>query len=240
MSTEALFSQLKALASSFPVMRYDAPVSEERHRWFGRAYALVSETLGIAAELEFKAAQRHLGSMSYHEAGVKEITGLIYRAIAVLELDLPAGAQGAFIPAGNVFDATSAVSKIFAGASKDLLIVDPYLDEKILTNFAQFANEGTSIRLLGDAASVKGSLAPASNAWAAQFGKKRPLSVRLAAARSLHDRLIMVDGVDVWTVGQSFNALASRAPTSFNKADVETAALKVAAFGDIWNSALAL
>jgi hypothetical protein len=41
----------------------------------------------------------------------------------------------------------------------------------------------------------------------------------------------------VWTIGQSFNALAVRAPTSFVRSDPETAALKVRAYGeDIWNN----
>jgi hypothetical protein len=32
---------------------------------------------------------------------------------------------------------------------------------------------------------------------------------------------MMIDNEDVWSVGQSFNALAARAPTSFTKADAE-------------------
>jgi hypothetical protein len=49
---------------------------------------------------------------------------------------MPAPFEGAFIPAGNTFDAMTAVTKIFARAKAELLIVDPYLDEKILTEFA--------------------------------------------------------------------------------------------------------
>ena len=157
--------------------------------------------------------------------------------LAVVELELPASAQGAFIPAGSTFDAMAAVSKIFASATKDLLVVDPYFDEKILIEFAQFAQESVAVRLLGDEAGVKGTLNPAVKSWKNQFGNKRPLSVRLAPPRSLHDRLILIDGLQVWTVGQSFNALAARAPTSFNKSDDDTAALKLRAFGDIWGAA---
>jgi len=40
--------------------------------------------------------------------------------------------------------------------------------------------------------------------------------------RSLHDRSISIDGLQIWTVGQSFNALAARVPTSFNKSDEDT------------------
>jgi hypothetical protein len=61
---------------------------------------------------------------------------LFYRALAALETMMPAPFEGAFIPAGNTFDAMTAVTKIFARAKAELLIVDPYLDEKILTEFA--------------------------------------------------------------------------------------------------------
>jgi hypothetical protein len=55
-----------------------------------------------------------------------------------------------------------------------------------------------------------------------------------------HDREIIVDGVDVFVLGQSFNALAERAHTSIVRADAETAALKVAAYRDIWQKATTL
>jgi hypothetical protein len=53
----------------------------------------------------------------------------------------------------------------------------------------------------------------------------------------LHDRLVVVDGTSVWTVGQSFNKLAVRAPTSFVKIGADTAELKIRAHRDIWNNA---
>jgi hypothetical protein len=51
--------------------------------------------------------------------------------LAVVEVELPASSAGAFIPTGNTFDALAAVIKIFALAKTELLVVDPYLDEKI-------------------------------------------------------------------------------------------------------------
>jgi hypothetical protein len=203
----------------------------------GRAAALIQNALGATGAVRLRAEQQNLKSDIFGPEAANDIMGLLYEALAVVELELPASAQGAFIPAGNTFDAMAAVSKIFASAAKDLLVVDPYFDEKILTDFMQFANEGVTVRLLGDAAGVKGTLHPAVKSWTTQFGAKRPIAVRLAPPRSLHDRLIMIDHTQVWTLGQSFNALAARAPTSFNKSDDDTAALKLRAFGDIWQAA---
>jgi hypothetical protein len=129
------------------------------------------------------------------------------------------------------------VAKIFALARAELLIVDPYLDEKILTEFASLASARVTLKLLCDAAGYKETLTPALKKWVQQYGAMRPVEVKIAPARTLHDRLVAVDRTLVWTVGQSFNALAARAPTSFVKSDPETTTLKIRAYEEIWNNA---
>lgn len=62
--------------------------------------------------------------------------------MAKLELRLPAEAQGAFIPAGGVFDGFQAVLKAMGTAQKDVLIVDPYADDKLISDFVPLAPEG--------------------------------------------------------------------------------------------------
>ena len=52
--------------------------------------------------------------------------------------------------------------------------------------------------------------------------------------------MILVDGRDAYVLGQSFNALAVRAPSSIVRADGETSAMKVAAYVDIWAKASAI
>jgi PLD-like domain len=235
LSAEAAYSQLRALIASAPDL-YSTQRTPDTQKWMGRVSALIQDTLGVSGKLTLSGYQNHLRSDIFGPEAASNIMGLLYEALAVVELELPAKAQGAFIPAGNAFDALSAVAKIFASARKDLLVVDPYLDEKILIEFAQLASEGVNIRLLSDSSGVKPTLATAAAKWKQQFPSTRPIQVRLAAARSLHDRLVLVDGGDVWTVGQSFNKLAARAPTSFGKVDDETARLKVVAYDDIWNA----
>jgi hypothetical protein len=233
----ALYGELRALSETFPDLNYQASATDDRHRWMGRARALVCEAIGPAAELEFKSAQDKLDTTTGHENGVEGIKTLVFNALATVELELPAGQRGAFIPAGNVFDAMAAVAKIFSGATTDLLIVDPYLDEKFLTDFAQLVSEPIPLRLLRDTHQLKASLAPMAGTWTKQHGVRRPLEIRLADARTLHDRLIIVDKKAVWNVGQSFNNLAGRAPTSFTKTDPDTSELKINAYEAIWASA---
>jgi hypothetical protein len=235
MSAEALYAQLVRLIEEMPNLQATGRISFETHRWLGRAHALVVEAEGMTAELEFK---HHRNTWEqYREAGAERMTGVIYRALATVETELPGSFSGAFIPAGNTFDAMAAISRIFASAKAELLIVDPYLDEKILTEFALLAPAGVKLRLLCDAAGYKQTLVPALKKWTQQNGATRPVEGKIAPARTLHDRLVAVDRTSVWTVGQSFNALAARAPTSFGKNDPETAALKVRAYEDIWSNA---
>jgi hypothetical protein len=57
------------------------------------------------------------------------------------------------------------------------------------------------VRLLADQADYKKSLKPAAERWVQQFGQTRPLSVRLAAAKTLQRRKIEIamlpDDLDV-------------------------------------------
>jgi hypothetical protein len=65
----------------------------------------------------------------------------------------------------------------------------------------------------------------------------RPVSVRLASPRALHDRAIFVDNVKAWAVTQSLKDLAKRSPAEIVRAD-DTASLKIAAYEAIWLSAI--
>src|SRR6185503_1246181 len=132
LTAEAAHGQLKALISSAPADMYHAQRTPEGQQWIGRVAALIKETLDSAGAANLATQRNHLKSDIFAPAAAVDNMGLLYEALAVVELELPASAQGAFIPAGSTFDAMAAVSKIFASAAKDLLVVDPYFDEKIL------------------------------------------------------------------------------------------------------------
>ena len=56
-------------------------------------------------------------------------------------------------------------------ATNDILIVDPYLDEKVLTEFALLTPAKVAIRLLTDAGSHKASLLPAIKHFNSNMGR---------------------------------------------------------------------
>jgi hypothetical protein len=91
------------------------------------------------------------------------------------------------------------------------MMLDAYASEKIL-DFALLAPEGVMVRILADERSYKKPLKPATDRWHQQEAARRPLEVRLAAPGTMHDRAIIIDGITVYTLGQSFNSLAEQGP----------------------------
>jgi hypothetical protein len=220
LTPEALYSQLGSLVAEMPDLAH-GPITPEMNRWMGRAIALVEAIADRADVLTLRVACQNLDSV-IRAVNAQTIASIVYSALAKAELIAPAAAQGAFIAAGHTFDAFAAVGKVVATAKKDVLMVDPYADEKVLTDYAILAPEKITVRILADQADHKKSLKPAAERWVQQIGSARPLSVRLAPAKALHDRLIVVDGNTAWTLGQSFNKLAERAHTSLVRMDPES------------------
>jgi hypothetical protein len=240
-SNEALYHQLVRLRDEMPGSSHDV-ATRDGAKWLARAVALVDAT-GFTAELATLRAQiQTLWTAPGHNvyAPVQAIATTFETVIAKLELLLPAEAQGAFILAGGLFDAFQAVSKAVSSAASDVLWVDPYADEKLIADFATLVPERVRVRVLSDSATVWPSLRPAAERWTAQYQQDRPLEVRLAPAKTLHDRLIVTDESAAWVIGQSFKDLAKRAHTSLVRTDQELAGLKIAAYKDIWTAATPL
>ncbi len=114
------------------------------------------------------------------------------------------------------------------------------MDEKAVTDFAPLIASGITIRLLSDAQSSKPTLGPAAKRWAIQYGSAHPLESRLAAARSLHDRLIVIDGQEAWVLTQSLKDFAVRAPASIIRVDRQIAEMKIGAYEALWLGAQAI
>jgi hypothetical protein len=237
MAPEALYAQLGELIRTMPDLDAAGAISDDTHKWLGRAYVLVDATKVIGDAIALKFASEQLLSPTFGNGEAAKIRGIVYRAFAVAESRAPASAQGAFIAAGNVFDAMARIGKVLGTASRDVLMIDPYMDVKALTDFAVQIPEGVTVRLLADQHDAKESLRPGVERWRSQHGGTRPLVAKLSRPRTLHDRAILVDGTGAWVLTQSFNAFAARAHGLISRVDSETAALKISAYEDLWDSA---
>jgi hypothetical protein len=233
-SAQSLYVQLGRMAENMPDL--SDPLGSAIVQWLGRAQTLINE-LDSSEGLRFRNETDSLlnADLDRHQYAAR--VGLIFfRALTTAELRAPAASQGAFIPAGNVFDAQVEIGKLLADAKQEVWIIDPYLDEKALTDFAILGPENIPVRLLADEAAYKPTLPSASQRWVQQYAGARPLETRLSPPRKLHDRLLVIDTKDIWILTQSLNAFAARAPASIVRADQEMAVLKLAAYQDIWNT----
>lgn len=211
----------------------------EIQKWIGMAHAYAEEMNDPISAGKIGAMANLVTISGPNTVVVHQVLGVLYKMLATAEVKAPSSAQGAFIPAGNSFDAMAAVGKILSEASTSALIVDPYMDEKALTDFALLAKECVAIMLLTDSASVKQSLAPAAKRWKTQYDTTRPLTLKTAAnPRSLHDRLIITDDAKIWTLTQSLNAFAARSPASIVRIDGDAVPLKLAAYRDFWSNGI--
>lgn len=106
------------------------------------------------------------------------------------------------------FEAFQGIGKVLTTATRHVLLVDPYMDATVLTDFLPMVQEGVSSRLLADESSVKDSLEPGGRRWISQHGAIRPLQIRVTSPRKPHDRLIIIDGKDSWILTQSLKDFA--------------------------------
>ncbi len=111
------------------------------------------------------------------------------------------------------------------------------MDDRALSDFLLMVPEGVPIRLLSDQFYLKPTLRTASERWQQQYAAKRPLTIKIATPRALHDRLIIIDGGTVYISTQSLNALAVRSPASVMRTDVEMGQLRIKAYQLIWDNA---
>jgi hypothetical protein len=230
----SLYMQLSRLLATMPDLNVHQ-LTEAEHQWLGKLDALLTAGGDLVNLATLRAKVDFLGFTPATRAKtVQEITIILHRALAAAELNAPVDVAGAFIPAGNAFDAMAAVGKVLTIAKQSALIVDAYMDEKTLTDFAPLANEGVAIQLLADEQRHKVTLRSAQTRWGTQWGARRPLEIRLASAGTLHDRLIVVDGAQAWVLTQSLNAFAVRSPATIARVDPETSALKIPAYAEIW------
>jgi hypothetical protein len=242
-SPEELYLRLGQLIAEMPDLTLIQPLTTDNAKWLGRAMALLNAAGDMLGLVEVKNAVGYLNDPSRNRHYVDQIILTLYAALAKAELAVPAGLQGSFIPAKSPYDALLAVGRILETAASDIFLLDAYADEKIL-EYARIAPVGVTIRVLADDFQYGRSrmaLKPAADLWRQQFTDTRPLEVRLAAPKSMHDRAIFIDRGTAWIVQQSFNALATRSPTTLVKVtEPEILVPKLAAYEIMWATATVL
>ena len=102
MDKVALLTELKAVAANVPDFKAYTPSSRPHLEWLGKTYALLSRWKPFEI-ISFKTAADFLALESTRDLNVAQMLGILHRAIADLELQVPGLPPHAFGP-GAVYD----------------------------------------------------------------------------------------------------------------------------------------
>ena len=242
MTPEAIYMGIGRLVENTPDLD-NVKLTSQTQKWLADAYTLVqasgelTDLANLRLEIDILTDNTKLQGVSIarQKSSANKIQTILYRALAATKLESITELQESFIHAGKGFDAFSAITKIFDSTNKEILVIDPYLDKKILTEFATDILDNVKIRLLADELGYKESLQLAIKKWVKQYGNLRPIELRLAPKGVLHDRLIIVDNATVWSSTQSFKDFATRSSGKIMRSQVPSAEIKT--YKNIWKNA---
>lgn len=231
---EQLIGLLEAAIRDAPPLVYQEKLTDSDIRWLGRADALLEASGCLSALVSFRTARQSLGGYSHSR---DNLLIPLHDAYSRMELLVPTSLQGAFIPGGSTWNGYAALVKIFQTECDDLLVVDPYLNSAIYTDLAPHSVAKKGVRCIAARRSENHlALVASANKWSSDpISTDHAVEVRYAASGALHDRLIIVDGKEVWLVSQSLKDIAKRSPASVSRADGELAAMKVQHYNEVWD-----
>ena len=230
---EQQYTEIKTLVDSAPdLMTCDVQLPEIR-QWLGRAYVAVEAISGLADAVKFSVSSDNLNS-ALRQMNVQAIMGCVNRALSRAEAHLPTPNGNAFIQSGDLWRAFLSISSLFGQASRDLLVVDPYLEDSVLRDYADYLSDGASLRLLTTGVARKFALLqPALEKWNATH-TTRLVTLRVAPAGTIHDRVMVIDGSVAWIITQSLKDLGAKAPATVMRFDDMLTADKIAAYEKLW------
>lgn len=228
----ATFQQL---VQSAPRFEYEVDLTEEDLRWLARAEAAITATKNLIHLVDFRSAKGNINTYSHSR---DKLISPLLSSYYILELETPEAVQDHFIPPGDAWNGYAALVKIVQKASNSLLLVDQYMDASILTDLLPHHTASQGAKCLTCKGQYHKSLIAAHGKWRKEsIGQEKPTEVRLAPAGSLHDRIIIVDEQDVYTVSQSYKDIAKRSPASVMRADPDMAQAKIAHYSQLWQQA---
>jgi len=119
-----------------------------------------------------------------------------------------------------------------------MLIVDPYLNSEIYLSFAPHCKAAFGLDCLTTKRTEyhQGLLACASKWGSSQIH----VSIKYAEKSALHDRLIIIDGREVWLISQSIKDIAKNSPAYVSRADAELSRIKADHYEELWRNSAPL
>jgi len=123
--------------------------------------------------------------------------------------------QGIFFD-GQIFDAYELISKIIRSAKKSIVLIDNYIDERVLTHLAK---KKKTVKVFLLSKNISKQLTLDINKANEQYG-----NFEIKSFNKSHDRFLIIDGSEVFHLGASLKDLGKKwfAFSKLDKNSVET------------------
>jgi hypothetical protein len=135
----------------------------------------------------------------------RAFASLLRGLIAELKLLVPSEDIRGTYQAGDAYAFYRDLSSLIVAGTREMFIVDPYIDESVFNLYVDKVSAGTSLRILTSNV-VKNVVAVAT-----LYAKGKPLQMR--SSSGIHDRAVFIDERG-WLVGQSLKDAAHKKPTT--------------------------
>ncbi len=145
-------------------------------------------------------------NQSNYEARIQACEGVLNSCLAELKLDLPEPEIQSVFESGQEYELYRAVKTILNFASKEILIIDPYINTEIFEVYADSIPRTVSFRLLTNSANISSAVLSLAQKYAAGG------NLKARSSTAIHDRVLFADG-RVWVCGQSLKDAAKKKPT---------------------------
>ena len=162
------------------------------------------------------------------ERRIQKFEALLHSLIKPLELQLPEEEVQGVYESGDEYAFYRDLSSLVESATKDILIVDAYLDEEVFNLYVDKVPDGVTVRILST------KIGPNVETVAKKCAKTRPLELR--SSRRIHDRMVFTDQRG-WVIGQSIKDAAQKKPTYLIELNEPSLTAIRSAHDEIWKEA---
>jgi len=206
-------TRLAAYRARIDTAYQNLPSEEDRLRV---AYIVAREISDRISVDELNNSLRDIG-WQFRDSGLVPATG------AVREL---------FFGDRSEHDAYVEIRALLQRAEKDIVIVDPYIDQSILTLLSACIKPGMSVRLL--TSKIPNDFVLEAKKWVAQHAG---LSLEVRTTKEFHDRFVVLDNTVCWHVGASIKDAGQKAFMLSQLEDDNNRAALIAQVTKSWGSA---
>ena len=206
--------------------------TRSRH-WIAEARALIDQydpshvRITIAAKLHFL--------NSDPEGTINSIEGYVTDTIEKIKLELELEGRteiGTAYRAGEVYRYFADLKQVIEKTTRDILVVDPYLDGKTFDAYFRDCPINLMIRIL--TRHYVDDIKPYIAKHEEQYGTR----ITMKESGELHDRLILIDRADCWISGGSIKDAATSKPAFLIPLMPPILEDKIRIYNEIWDRAI--